>query len=114
MAIQMLPILKALAPIITTAGGVFNDWQRSRDAHRYAEELSAGQLKEVGEQMAAVERNAAQNAHLIAQLGEQLQAVAEQLEAHAERAERQARAGRRLALAAAGLAMAALAVAVVT
>ncbi|WP_303902005.1 hypothetical protein [Thiohalomonas denitrificans] len=83
MAIQVIPILKALGPVITTAGSLYAEWQKGREPGAPgATEPSPGTASE---RLLRLEALNAENANLIAQLGEQLRAVALQVE-KAERA----------------------------
>ncbi|SCZ54907.1 hypothetical protein [Thiohalomonas denitrificans] len=82
MAIQVIPILKALGPVITTAGSLYAEWQKGREPGAGATERPSGTASE---RLLRLEALNAENANLIAQLGEQLRAVALQVE-KAERA----------------------------
>ncbi len=93
MAIQVLPILKALGPIISTAGSVFAEWQRYKRAPGEVEAPAAE-----ASELESLKATMAQNAHLIAELAEQLRITALQLEELGREVERQQRRFRRLAV----------------
>ncbi len=93
MAIQVVPILKALGPVIATAGSLYAEWQKGREpeAPPGAPKQPAGSSSE---RLIRLEAVNAENAHLIAQLGEQVRAIALQVE-KAERAAELERARQR-------------------
>lgn len=93
MAIQVVPILKALGPVIATAGSMYAEWQRGRQPQAPSGAVDE-QLNELSERLIRLEAASAENAHLIAQLGEQLREVALQVE-KAERAAEVERARQR-------------------
>lgn len=111
MAIQVIPILKALAPVISTAGSMYAEWQRTRSAEpggRGGDE----RLDDLDAQLKRLHAASAENSHLIVQLGEQLRETALQLEATHKSLEAERIRLRRLALGAMVLAALALIVAV--
>lgn len=89
MAIQVIPILKALGPVITTAGSLYAEWQKGRESE--APGGKEPRPNSGSERLLRLEAVNAENANLIAQLGEQLRAVALQVE-KAERAAESERA----------------------
>lgn len=88
MAIQILPVLKALGPIISTAGSVFAEWQRHK-REVPGEGATPGSAETLD--LESLKAASAQNAHLIAELGEQLRITALQLEVLGKEVERQRR-----------------------
>lgn len=84
MAIQVLPIIKALAPVISTAGSMYSEWQRHKRGQAGGDEEGAGPDLE---RLRALEAASAENSHLIAQLAEQVRATAVEVEQLARTAE---------------------------
>lgn len=111
MAIQVLPILKALAPVITTAGSMYAEWQRNRRPDQEGG-MEPERRQALEERVRTLEAAAAENSHLIAQLAEQLRQTALQLEEAGRAAEVSQMRFRRLAAAGISIAVIALVLAI--
>ncbi|WP_333840377.1 hypothetical protein [Pelomicrobium sp.] len=102
MAIELMPILKSIGPLVSVAERIVSSWMAVRSTAR-ERDLSA--------RLEALERHFTDQAKLAAELAEQVQRLAQALEKQVsanESLERAVRASRRTTAAALGLAAVAL------
>jgi hypothetical protein len=109
MAIQVIPVIKALTSVITTAGDMFAMWQavRSQTAGATAQGRRVD-ADDAGAMAATLQESCAQNSRLIAEVAEQVRKLAIDLQAQGERIERRLKTAQTLALAAICVGIAAL------
>jgi hypothetical protein len=113
MAIQVIPVIKALSSVITTAGDMFAMWQRVRN-QTTAQSAQSGRIDTDDADAMAItlQESCAQNSRLIAEVAEQVRKLAIDLQAQGERIDHRLKAARAWALAAVCVSMAALGAAV--
>jgi uncharacterized protein (DUF2384 family) len=105
MAIELMPILKSIGPLVSVAERIVSSWMTAR---------STGRERDLSARLEALERHFTDQARLTAELAEQIQRLAQALEKQVnanESLERALRASRMAAGAALGLAAVALAAA---
>lgn len=99
MAIQVIPVIKALSSVITTAGDMFAMWQAVRNQAPGQSAQGGRSAADDADAMAVtLQESCAQNSRLIAEVAEQVRKLALDLQAQGERIDRRLKAAQVLAL----------------
>ncbi len=91
MPIQLVPILKALTPLVSSAGGLYLEWRKQRKPLDDTQAPPEQQLIQLRQRLSRLEELSAADAEVVAQLAEQLRNTAEQLQNHASATDRKLR-----------------------